>query len=109
LNTVPPAVSTINVISSTEIDVLFNEPLDTSTANIELNYSADNSLEILQQQFPTEAILHWYTSHFLRPFTNGLLNTLTVTTVADPAGQCHRVIIRQLYVYSRCYTCFPAM
>jgi len=86
VDTVPPAVSAINVVSSTQIDVLFNEPLDTNTANNELNYSADNGLgnpSLAAPDASNPALVH---VTFLTPFTNGLLNTLTVTAVADPAG-----------------------
>jgi hypothetical protein len=65
---------------------LFNEALDTNTANNILNYSADNGLGNPSAAVPdlsNPALVHLT---FATPFTNGLLNTLTVTAVADPAG-----------------------
>lgn len=81
----PTLVST-TVISSTEVDVLFNEALDLVTSQVASNYSANNSLgnpttAIIAGGNP--ALIHLT---FATAFTNGTTNTLTVSNVEDALG-----------------------
>lgn len=81
-NTAPTITST-TVISSTQLDVLFNESVDLTTSQTLTNYSANNGLGN-----PTSAVrdgsnLALVHLTFATPFTSGLTNTLTVINVQD--------------------------
>jgi P pilus assembly chaperone PapD len=81
----PPTIVSATVISSTQLDVLFNEDLDATSSQLTSNYSANNSLGA-----PSTAILDGGNARLVHltwatPFTNGLQNTLTVNGVQDIA------------------------
>jgi len=78
-----PSISSTTVISNTQVDVLFSEGVDLATSQTLTNYSADNGLGN-----PTSAVrdgsnLALVHLTFSTPFTNALLNTLTVINVQD--------------------------
>lgn len=82
----PPNVTSVNVISSTELDVTFNEAVDQTTAQTTSNYFANNGLgnpisATLDGSDPT--LVHLI---FSSAFTNGTTNTLTVQNVEDLSG-----------------------
>ena len=83
---IPPVISSATVISQTELDVLFSESVETTTAETESNYSADNSLGApasAVRDGSNNALVHLT---FSTPFTANLLNTLTVNNVQDLAS-----------------------
>ena len=78
-----PAIVSSTVISNTELDVLFNENVDLATSQVLTNYSADNGLgspSVATRDVTNLSLVHLT---FATPFTNALLNTLTVTNVQD--------------------------
>lgn len=81
----PPTIVSATVISSTQLDVLFNEDLDATSSQLASNYSASNGLGA-----PSTAVLDGGNARFVHltwsaAFTNGLQNTLTVNGVQDIA------------------------
>jgi len=79
----PPTLTSLNVVSTTQLDVLFSENVETVSAQTVNNYSANNGLGN-----PTTAIkdgLNGSLVHltFATPFTDGMINSLTVTNVKD--------------------------
>lgn len=79
----PPSIVSSTVISNTQVDVLFNEAVDLTTSQTTSNYSADNGLgnpSVATRDAGNLALVHLT---FATAFTNGLLNTLTVTNVQD--------------------------
>lgn len=81
-----PTISSATVISQTEVDVLFNEPVDQTTAETTSNYLANNALGT-----PSSAVLDGTNSSlvhltFTSNFINGTTNTLTITNVQDIIG-----------------------
>ncbi|MEO8853986.1 MAG: lamin tail domain-containing protein [Ginsengibacter sp.] len=80
-----PEIVSVTAVSSTTLDILFNEPLEKSS-NIFSNYSANNALGMptyvtLDAQNP--ALVHLT---FENLFTNGYAYTLTVNGVKDLDG-----------------------
>ncbi len=85
IDTTPPDISSLTVVSSTELDVLFNEPVDQTTAETMSNYSVNNGVGTAtgaSLDGGNPALVHLTFS----AFTNGLTNTLTVQNVEDLAG-----------------------
>ncbi|SNS54726.1 Lamin Tail Domain [Ekhidna lutea] len=83
-DTTPPSINSINVVSATELDVTFNEPLDETTAEATGNYSIEGGITI------TTASLD-ETNNELVHLTVGALpsgetRTLTVNGVEDLSG-----------------------
>lgn len=81
----PPSISSAVALSTTQVDVLFSEPLDPASSQAMSNYSA-NSLGM-----PSSAVLDATNSAlvhltFATPFTNGTEYTLTVNGVKDLSG-----------------------
>lgn len=79
----PPSIVSSTVISNTQLDVLFNESVDLATSQIITNYSADNGLGNPSSAVRDGSNLALVHLTFATAFTDGLLNTLTVTNVQD--------------------------
>ncbi|MBL7884298.1 MAG: hypothetical protein JNL69_09525, partial [Bacteroidia bacterium] len=83
IDTTAPSITSLTVTSSTTLDVLFNESVDLATSQTPTNYSADNGLgnpSTATRDATNLALVHLT---FATPFTNALLNTLTVINVQD--------------------------
>jgi len=81
-----PTVISTTVISATEIDVLFSEPMNQTIAEVEGNYYIDNSIG-----FPTSALLDGVNPSlvhltFATAFNNGITYTLTMNNLEDLGG-----------------------
>lgn len=79
----PPTLTTTVVISSTQLEVFFDEDVDLTTAELEANYSVNNSIGN-----PSSALRDGTDSKlvhltFSTPFTSGLQNTITINNVED--------------------------
>ena len=86
LDVTPPEVVSVTVISLNELDVLFSEALDQTTAETLTNYSADGTLgnpssAVLDVGNPALVHLTFGTS-----FLNGTTYNLTVSNVQDPSA-----------------------
>ncbi|MCB9198073.1 MAG: lamin tail domain-containing protein [Flavobacteriales bacterium] len=82
----PPTVSSVSVVSSTQLSILFDEPVDVTTAETEANYSANNGLgnpssAVVNVGNPAQVDLTFSTA-----FSQGVTNTLTVSNVEDVVG-----------------------
>ena len=81
-----PNVNSVAVVSITQLDVLFNEPIEQTTAENTANYFASSSLgnpiTAIQDGF-NPALIHLT---FSTPFTNAQMDTLTVQNIQDAAG-----------------------
>ena len=82
----PPAIQSVMAISSTKVDIRFDEPLDNNSANMFSNYSASNGLGM-----PISAIIDPENSSlvhltFENSFTNGNEYTIIINDVKDIAG-----------------------
>ena len=78
-----PTISSVNVISATQLDVVFNESVDPATSQVAANYSVNNSIGV-----PTTAVrdaVNHSLVHltFSSSFVSATNYTLTVTNVQD--------------------------
>jgi hypothetical protein len=81
----PPSINSVSVISITELDVLFSESVDQTSAEIATNYSASSGLgnpTSAVQDGVNSALIHLT---FTTPFTNGQVDTLTIQNIEDPS------------------------
>jgi hypothetical protein len=85
-DTTPPVILSATAISTTTVDVLFNEPVDNASSQQLTNYIADNNLggPVSATQDPANAALIHLT--FANKIPNGINCTLTVNDVKDLAG-----------------------
>ncbi len=86
LDVSPPEVTAVNVISSNQLDIMFNEPVDQTTAETTVNYSVDGGIgnpttATLDGGDPT--LMHLT---FVNAFDNGTQYMVTVSGVEDVAG-----------------------
>lgn len=81
----PPEIQSVQVISSTELQVLFSEHLESGSAQNPSNYFVNNGVgqataAVLQADQKTVAL------NFAQPFPNATTSQLTVTQVEDLVG-----------------------
>jgi Lamin Tail Domain/CHU_C Type IX secretion signal domain len=82
----PPVIQSVTAISSTTVDVLFNEPVETASSEVTANYSVNNGFgnPINAIRDATNSSLVHLT--FSASLSNSVTYTLTVNGVADLAG-----------------------
>ncbi len=83
LDATPPAISSLSIISSTQLDVYFDENVDQTTAETETNYSVNNSIGNPSSALRDGTDLKLVHLTFLTAFTSGLQNTITINNVED--------------------------
>jgi hypothetical protein len=81
----PPVLQTVQVVSSTQLTLTFNEALEAGSAADVLNYEVDNGIGN-----PTSAVLESDNKSvkltFANAFLNGITHTLQLAGVKDVAG-----------------------
>ncbi|WP_052597895.1 lamin tail domain-containing protein [Aureispira sp. CCB-QB1] len=77
----PPSINSTTVISATEVDVLFDEVVDLTSANLTTNYSINNGVTIntATRDANNLMLVHLTTS----ALTSALQNTITINGVED--------------------------
>jgi hypothetical protein len=85
LDVTPPSIISNTVISNTQLDVLFNEPLEMTSAQTTTNYSVNNGVGNPSSATRDASNLSLVHLSFTTPFTNALSNTLNVSGVTDIA------------------------
>jgi hypothetical protein len=86
LDGLPPTLETVTVISDTQLDLLFSEPVDAVTAENELAYTGSDGIGTptsANVDIDNNSLVHLT---FLTPFENGTPHILTVNLVEDLAG-----------------------
>ncbi len=84
-DTTPPELVSAIAVSATQVDVLFNENVDPTTAETEANYSIDNGIgvpSLAERDAVNNALVHLTVS----TLSTGITYTLTVNNVEDIAG-----------------------
>ncbi|WP_420316856.1 lamin tail domain-containing protein [Ekhidna sp.] len=83
-DTTPPSISSISVISSTELDVTFDEPLEETSSETIGNYSIDGGITISTATLDASnnQLVHLTVS----TLPSGEIRTLTVNGVEDLSG-----------------------
>jgi hypothetical protein len=86
LDGMPPVMETVTVISDSEIDVLFSEPLDLATAENEASYSVNEDMGAPSSAILDPDNLSLVHLTFSGSFENGTSYLLTANDVEDLAG-----------------------
>jgi hypothetical protein len=82
-DTAAPTVDSLVVVSTTNLDVYFNEPVDLTTSQTLTNYTVDNGIgnpSVATRDVLDSSIVHLT---FATPFVNGQPYNLTITNVTD--------------------------
>ncbi|MDZ4844445.1 MAG: lamin tail domain-containing protein [Chitinophagales bacterium] len=85
-DTIAPSVNAITVVSNTLLDIFFTEPVEKNSAETSSNYSVNNGIGnplSAARDGIDSSIVHLT---FATVFQNGITNTITVSNVADIAG-----------------------
>jgi len=85
LDITPPSIVSNTVISNTQLDVLFSEPAEITSAQTTTNYIVNNGIGNPSSATRDASNLSLVHLSFTTPFTNAIANTLTVTSVQDIA------------------------
>ncbi len=98
-DTKPPAIVSVSVLSATQLDVLFDEPLDPISASQLTNFSVDQgigdpSTANLQPDQKTIRLT------FSQSFPNGIQRILSISNVKDVAGNAMINASRQFLYFS---------
>ena len=83
LDVTPPSIVSNTVISNTQLDVLFSEPLEIISAQTTTNYVVNNGIGNPASAARDASNFSLVHLSFTTPFTNALLNTLTINGVQD--------------------------
>jgi len=99
IDTIPPKISSLNVVSSIELDVVFSEAVEKTIAETVINYSVNNAignpvLAILDAANPS--LVH---ITFPNSFKNGILNTLSVSNIEDLSGNKAAILTQDFAYY----------
>jgi hypothetical protein len=98
LDSEPPLLQQLQVLSSTQLSLLFNEKVSSSTAQNVNHYTATNGLgnpatAVLQADEKTVILT------YAQPFSNGITNQLTITGVADLLGNSVTSIVQPFFFF----------
>ena len=83
LDSVAPELSSLDVLSSTQLKLTFNEALDTSAAHNTANYIVDNGIGVPSSAKTDSLDQSIVFLDFSTNFTNGLQYTLTIQNMED--------------------------
>ena len=84
LDLTPPTIISVTPTSNATLDVLFNEPVDQTTAETLLNYDVNGNNPVIAEQDGGNAALVHLT--FGNSFQNGITETLITNNVTDDVG-----------------------
>lgn len=99
IDTISPIVSSINVISSTALDITFDEAVDSTTAVTLLNYSVNNNIgtpQSISLDNTNPALVHLT---FSTPFGNGIIDTITIQNIQDLSGNVISTTSKDFFYY----------
>ena len=92
----PPTITAADLVSATQLDVYFSEPLDPASANNKKNYSLNNGVEIQSANLDADgSLIHLTTS----THESGKIYILRVSNVKDVAGNVILANSSYSYVY----------
>ena len=86
VDTVKPILDTVIALSSTQIELTFDEPIDITTAQTIANYTANNGIGNPSLAIRSSVDLSKVNLTFASPFSTGTVHQLTVNNVNDIAG-----------------------
>ncbi|HET7116299.1 MAG TPA: lamin tail domain-containing protein [Hanamia sp.] len=95
----PPSIQSATAISSTTVDVLFDEPLDKASAGLFSNYSADKGLGMPMSVFADAQNPSLVHLTFENTFNNGEAYSLTINGVKDISGNAISNVIASFSFY----------
>lgn len=86
VDTIPATIDSIAAISQNQLDIYFNEGLDTASANTETNYSVNNGIGNPSSAIRDAGNTALVRLSFSLNFPSAVWNTLTATGVKDLSG-----------------------
>ncbi|MEO7119761.1 MAG: lamin tail domain-containing protein [Ginsengibacter sp.] len=81
-----PSIVSATATSSTTVDVLFNEPVESTSSQLVSNYLVNNNFGNPESAFKDANNASLIHLKFNKPLTNGLVYTLEINGVADLSG-----------------------
>jgi hypothetical protein len=82
-DTTPPAISSVNINSPTQVNVVFSKPVEESSSTDVLNYSIDNAITVFTASLGSDLKTVTLTTSEL---TDGVTYILTVNNIMDLAS-----------------------
>lgn len=86
VDTTKPTLDSVRVISNSQLELVFSEPVDPSTSQLIANYSANNGLGTPLTAVQNSTNFNKVTLSFSSSFSLGTINTLSVNNVTDISG-----------------------
>jgi hypothetical protein len=83
VDTTPPAISSVNINSPTQVNVVFSEPVEESSSTDVLNYSIDNAITVFTASLGSDLKTVTLTTS---EHTDGVTYILTVNNIMDLAS-----------------------
>jgi hypothetical protein len=85
-DSIPPTVTLLNALSSTQLDLKFSEAAEQTTAETIANYSVNNGIGNPSSAFRDGSDFSLVHLTFASPFLSGVENTITINNVSDFAS-----------------------
>jgi hypothetical protein len=100
IDTIPPVVNAVNVISNNQLDILFSESVDIVSAETLTNYFVNNGIG-----YPMTAVKDTNSGSlvhltFFNSFSFGILNEITINGVKDLAGNTETNNVKSFALYT---------
>ena len=96
-DTTPPTLTLANLVTSTQLNVYFSEPVEQASATKAENFVVDNGIKVNSAEMGSNAnIVILHTSEH----ANGVLYTLTVRNVSDNSDNKNLIPDNSSYTYS---------
>ena len=86
IDTIPPEIESVSVLSQTFLDVLFSEQVKSSSANIIQNYIVNNGIGNPYSAMPDENDPSLVHLEFQQPFSPGIQYSIVISGIQDLAG-----------------------
>lgn len=94
-----PAIASLTVVDSVDLDVRFSEGIELNTSEDELNYVVNNSIGNPASAIRDASDLSLVHLTFSTQFTNGVSNTMVINNVTDIAGNPIAVNASGIFTY----------
>ena len=86
IDTTKPILDSIKIVSNTQIELVFSEPIEPTTGQLVANYSVNNGLGNPITAIQNPSNFNKITLGFSSPFSLNATNVITVNNVTDIAG-----------------------
>ncbi len=96
IDSTPPQITSVEILSATKVDVLFSEPVEEISAEKLINYSIDKGIQIINAELDANMrLVHLTTSEHGR----GTNYSITINRIFDRASTPNEIVVNSVASY----------